>query len=172
LTFWLMVLFWTVMASGVAGYVGQRVCYRIMSFVVEKECGPERWEGERRRLMEEFATVTSKQQSPAIAYDRFRRAAQEFLESDWKSWTWLFSRAAHEPVPVNLYEHVRALTNQEQCAGIEAIWSQVQQRRELDMERVFHRMARCWIVVHRAAAAILFLLVIAHVVSSIRFGGW
>ncbi|MDC0934882.1 hypothetical protein OAS39_01255 [Pirellulales bacterium] len=173
LTFWMMVLFWSVIGSGVAGYFGQKACYRILSFIVDKECGPEQLDDERRRLIEEFTKTFSKQ-PPGIGVsdERYHRAVQEYLASGWKSWSWLFGRAALEPVSANLYERTRELSDGEERARVETLWLHVQQRRELDIERLFHRLSRRWRVVHQVSAGLLFFLVIAHVVSSIRLGGW
>ena len=48
----------------------------------------------------------------------------------------------------------------------------VDRRRELNLEDWLDRLANGWLWVHGLAAALLFALVIDHVVGSIRFGGF
>jgi len=172
ITFWIMLLFWIVMASGLAGFFGQKICYRMLSLIVTTERGPAELEKERKRLRCLACKVIKNRSASVASGQRFLGKAQEYVESDWKPLSWLFSREVYEPVSFNMYEHARKLADEQAGKDIQQLWSCVQQRREIDIEHLFHRVARCWLMWHRVAAAVLFLLVIAHVVSSIRMGGW
>lgn len=186
LTSWMMVCFWAVVVSGVVGHFGQRICYRLLSLIIgdksgpkesdskesdPKEYGPKGLLVELQKLKNGISSVPAS--SKSTPYERFVAEAQQYLNSDWKSWSWLFSAAAYEPVSENLYQQARHLSQVEkEQKEIKKLWAQVQQRRKMDIEYWFHRAARCWLIVHRIAAAGLLVLVVAHVISSIRFGGW
>src|SRR5207248_1072537 len=51
-TLLLLCLFWAVMASGVVGFYGQKLLYRLLPLAVGEELGRERLEPERRALLE------------------------------------------------------------------------------------------------------------------------
>jgi hypothetical protein len=173
LTFWMMVLFWTVIVSGVAGYFGQKVCYRFLSLMISRELGMERLLAERSSLQERMAELTRNDQPQEnSAYARLLSDARQYLMSEWPSWTWLFTVRVYQPVSENLYQQAYKLAGKEEYEALEQFWPLVDQRRQIDVEYWFHRLAACWLHVHRAAAALLAALVAAHVVSSIVYGGW
>lgn len=51
-TLWINILVWVVMVSGVVGFYGQMLAYRILATAVDNEYGRERLEIERQRLLE------------------------------------------------------------------------------------------------------------------------
>jgi hypothetical protein len=71
-----------------------------------------------------------------------------------------------------VYQQAYKLAGQEEYKALEQFWPLVEQRRQIDTEYWFHRLAACWLHVHRAVAALLAVLVAAHVISSIVYGGW
>jgi hypothetical protein len=173
LTFWTMVLFWTVTISGVAGYFGQKVCFRFLSMMLSEEYGMERLPVELASLKEEvkrFKSKTPPQEN--TPYARLLLDVDRYLQSGWPNWTWLFTTAAYQPVSENLYQQVGKSSGPTEREALKDLWSLIERRRHLDVEYWFHRLAACWLHVHRAAAATLAVLIAAHVISSIAYGGW
>lgn len=174
LTFWMMVSFWAVVISGVAGFFGQKVCYRFLSFMITREVGRAGLPQERLALGKRGAILTS-QLSPrkGAPYARLLADAKEYLACGWPSWTELCTARVYQPVPENTYQQACNLAGPSDRPALDELWQLVEQRRQLDIEYWFHRLAGCWLHLHRAAAAAaLALLVAAHVISSIVYGGW
>lgn len=73
---------------------------------------------------------------------------------------------------MNYYTRTRELAPPRQDRIIEQLWQLVELRRQLDIEYWFDRLARMWVLIHAPAAAALLLLVINHVVGSMRYGGF
>jgi hypothetical protein len=128
----------------------------------------------RNRLFLEAACpelIRKSQPPPQTVRQFFLDEAGRYLRAPFPSWRWLFSREALEPVADNHYQRVRALTAPDQWAVIDQLWQWVQERRQLDLEFWFHRLARAWLLVHGPVAAALLVLVAFHVFSSIYYGG-
>jgi hypothetical protein len=128
----------------------------------------------RNRVFLEALCPSEIAESSALpeAVERFFEEAAIYLQTGYPSWTWLFSSEALEPVSRNHYLRVRELASAEQCQLIDEVWGFVQRRRELDIEYWFHRLARVWLLVHGPAAWALLVLVLAHALSSVYYGGF
>jgi hypothetical protein len=300
LTFWLMCLFWTVMASGVIGVLVQRLAYRLMALMVDRELGLERLDSERQRLSTRARELTencsllatddiqwepfcgtlcaegsadgssgtwkhevrqtlwellpektrdvtravqlsgqvnatardqivlaindilkegkkfyraqqlvaaelpaegqellqikkrSDEQAqrldrlvldsvfpeqlapsgprPAVA-NRFFKSVDKYLQAGFPNWWWLFTPWAFELMPKNHYLRALQLVEPAQQGVIHELWRMVEQRRRINIEYWLHRLANVWLVVHGPAAWGLLVLLVAHVMSSIWYGG-
>lgn len=300
LTFWLMCMFWTVMASGVVGVLVQRISYRLMALMVDREIGLERLDSERQRLSarahelienpallasddiswEPFCAtlcteghaassngawksevrqtlwellpekardltrsarlsgqvqvaareqivsalneilkegkkfyraaqlvaaelppegqellqikkrsdeqaqrldrlvldslfpgqIAASRPRPAVA-NRFFKSVDRYLQAGFPNWWWLFTPWAFELVPKNHYLRALQLVEPAQQGVIHELWRMVEQRRRINIEYWLHRLANLWLVVHGPAAWGLLVLLAAHVLSSIWYGG-
>lgn len=94
-----------------------------------------------------------------------------YLRSPFPSWGWVFTTAALQPVPHNHYLRVKALVADEHVGTIQKLWEWIEQRRQMDREYWLHRVATAWLWLHTPAAGLLFALVVAHILSSIWYGG-
>jgi hypothetical protein len=102
----------------------------------------------------------------------FKEEVLSYLESPAPSWQWLFGRAALRPVPENHYMRVKVLAPADQAVVIDELWAFVEERRQMDLEFWFHRLARLWLWVHGPVSAALLALVLAHCTLSVYYTGW
>jgi hypothetical protein len=167
-TYALMLVFWIVVGSGACGYLGQWVCYRFLSLMVSQEVGP----GELDKVRDQLKKVAVKHVGTHPEVKEFCGVAQTYLDSTWPTWTWLFRRAAYEPVAANWYQQLRKAATSGDRDVLDAIWRIVEQRRQMDIEYWFHRLARAWLFLHNPAAWALAMLVLVHVWWSVYYGGW
>lgn len=108
---------------------------------------------------------------PAVV-KRFGESVTAFLQlplpSLWHPLTLRASRRLH----ANHYQNVLQRVERDQQGVVHAYWKMVQKRRAINREYRMHRLAKLWLWVHGPAAWALLILVLAHVVSSIYFGGF
>jgi hypothetical protein len=133
------------------------------------------WETERRNRVFLEALCPAEiveSAAPPEGVKRFFEQAAKYLQTADPSWTWLFSPQALEPLSGNHYLRARELASPGQRRAIDDLWKFVQRRRDLDVEYWFHRLTRAWLLVHGPAAWALLVLVVAHAVSSIYYGGF
>jgi hypothetical protein len=126
----------------------------------------------RNRLFLEAAgpkLIRVSQPPPKTVTRFFQDEVGAYLHAPFPSWRWLFSREALEPISRNHYLRVRALAGKDR---VEPLWEWVQERRQMDLEYWFHRLARVWLLVHGPAAVALLVLVLVHVCYSIYYGGF
>jgi hypothetical protein len=136
---------------------------------------PREWERRNRLFLEAACPglVRPSQALPQPVIRFFEDRVLGYLSQPFPSWRWLFTPAALEPVPRNHFLRVRALVpRRDQADVIDDLWDWVQERRQIDLEYWFHRLARLWLWVHGPATAALVGLVIAHVWLSIYHTGW
>jgi hypothetical protein len=129
----------------------------------------------RNRLFLEAACpglVRVSQPPPQTVTRFFQDEVLRYLSEPLPSWRWLFTPAALEPVPRNHYRRVRALTPEAQAGVIKQLWKLTKERRQIDLEYWFQRLARLWLWVHGPASVVLLALVLAHVGLSIYHTGW
>jgi len=129
----------------------------------------------RNRLILEAACpdlIKLSQPPPQTVTRFFKEEVLTYLNQPVPSWRWLFTQAALEPVPRNHYLRILALTPKDQAGVIDQLWASVEERRQIDLEYWFHRLARVWLLVHGPVSAALLVLVVFHVYSSIYYGGF
>jgi hypothetical protein len=102
----------------------------------------------------------------------FRETIHDYLEHEAPSWRWLFTKRGLGSVPLNYYTRAKELAPPRQDKIIDELWTLTQLRRQMDLEFWFHRVGRVWLLFHAPAAAVLLLLVIDHIIGSMRFGGF
>lgn len=165
-------LFWLVTISGIVGFYGQKLLYRVLALSVEKEYGLERLETERQRLLVVARGERKNIVDAASAVARFADAVLEELEREFPPWSWLFSREALEPAGKrNAYLQTRDLTGEKQAQVLDKLRDLAEARRQRNVEFWFHRLGRVWLLVHGPAAVALWLLVGEHVAMSWRYSG-
>jgi hypothetical protein len=152
------------------------VCQELRALLDRKPPKFSQREIERRnRLILEAAypDLVKVSQPPLPTVTRFfKEEVLGYLSRPLPSWRWLFTQAAIEPVPRNHYLRVRALAPKEQAGVIDQLWAWVEERRQIDLEYWFHRLARLWLWVHGPVSAALLALALAHVYLSIYYTGW
>lgn len=103
---------------------------------------------------------------------RYAKEVTKFLQkplpSLWQQLTVRTSRILH----ANYYQNVMQRVEPDQQGVVRAFWKMVQKRRAINREYRVHRLAKLWLWVHGPAAWALLILVLAHVVSSIYYGGF
>jgi hypothetical protein len=102
----------------------------------------------------------------------YQESVEPYLEPERVSWRWLFTPAAREPIPNNVARHIRALVPPRQGRVVDQLLRWVERRRQLNVEAWLDRLATVWLSVHAVSAAALLVLVVDHILGSIRFGGF
>jgi hypothetical protein len=111
-------------------------------------------------------------QSQRVIEPFFTEEVARYLATDFPNWGWILSSEAREPVPRNYYLRAKTLAGPGQYALIDQLWDWVQQRRQMDLEFWFYRLARAWVYFHAPAAWVLLILTLRHVLTSVYYGGW
>jgi hypothetical protein len=147
---------------------------------VPNEFGRERLEPERLELLESARMQQKKKElkaAPAAVQEFVQAAIDNYLERPFRLWSRRGRRATtlasyRDEPGENAYLHAHLLAANGQRAIVEAVWQLVQARQRLDWEYRLHQMGRLWLLVHGPAAWVLLVLIIEHVVVSVRYGGF
>ncbi len=166
---------WLVMVSGVVGYYGQKLLYRIMPLMVPRELGMERLGPERDAIQaaaEELNKKKEIEQAPEIIRVFCETALRDCLAQRYSVLGWLWPHRGRAELSRNRFERARSFGDAKQQEIVTRIWDYVETRRVMDLEYRLQQLGRSWLLVHGPAAWALFVLMIEHAVMSIWYGGF
>jgi hypothetical protein len=170
-TFLLLCLTWAVMLSGVAGYYGQKVLYRLLPKVMTRELGPAGLPDRGRELRDEgrrLAEARALDKAPPAVPQYCEAAVRACLDRPFTFWR----RALPLSLSENAYALALQLADEGQAMTVQKVHALLQERQQLDLEYRLHVLGRLWLLVHGPASAALFVLMGVHIVMSWRFGGF
>ena len=175
---------WLVVVSGVVGFYGQRLLYRLFPLLFpDGELGQERLSMERKRLRDEAVMILTdlralvsrvtgpaddKPLPPVLVF--CQRVVERVFRPDFSLWRGL-TRRRRWPTPAD-FAAVRKVLGAEQAEILLRFEYMAAERACLDREDLYHVLGRSWLLVHGPAAVTLLLLLIDHVANSARFGGY
>jgi hypothetical protein len=125
-----------------------------------------------RLLLQVICPQIEECEEPTGLLKDFFKEVEPRLEKERVPWGWLFKPQAQEAVPHNVARRIRAVLSSRQHRALDQLVKWLERKRRLDLEIWLDRLATAWLGVHGIAALVLLVLVIDHVLGSIRFGGF